>query len=154
MKPKTQKAHALDIFDVLKQIDQKRFNLWDTLSEEEQKSISPVVLLRWLAGVDDVAQLYILNSIANPMIFSVGAKHKELMMKLFACATSGKVHRHKWMPLKNDKKSAPKKTISLISEYHGMSRREAEDVSHLFSKEDLVNMATKLGWQKDEIKEL
>ena len=148
------KAHKLDIFDVLKQIDLKKFDLWDSLSEEEQKSVSPIVLLRWLAGTDDIAQLYILNSIANPMIFSVGAKHKGLIMQLFAAAASGKVKRHKWMPLKNDKKTQSKRSISLISDYHKISTREAADVVHLFSHDDLITMATALGWQKDEIKEL
>jgi hypothetical protein len=152
MKTQVKKQHALDIFDVLNQLSQKKYDLWNSLSEEEQKSIAPIVLMRWLAGTDDISQIYVLNAVCNPFVFALGA-HKELMLKLFASATAGNMKRYKWMPIKNDKK-APKKTLELIAEYHGFSQRRAKEVAHLFSGEDLKEMAEHLGWQKDEIKEL
>jgi hypothetical protein len=152
MKQAAKKQHALDIFDVLKQLSQKKYDLWDNLSEEERKSIAPSVIMRWLAGTDDISQIYVLNAVCNPFAFALG-NHKELMLKLFASATSGNVKRYNWMPMKNDKK-APKKTLELIAEFHGFSQRQARDVAHLFSAEDLKEMAEQLGWQKDEIKEL
>jgi hypothetical protein len=71
--------HKLDIFEVLKIIDGGDIYYYDTLSEEEQKSVSMYTLFHWMAGTDNSYQLQALESIVNPFIFSL-SKHPKLFI--------------------------------------------------------------------------
>ena len=47
----------LDIFDLLKRINSGDLHIWETLSEEERKSISPYVLSQWMFGTTNKLQI-------------------------------------------------------------------------------------------------
>jgi len=157
------KEYALDIFKVLGELDRKNFYLWDKLTPEEQKGFSPLIALRWMAGIEDQRQIIFLNEIVNMSIFNITTKNsagqetydkdflKEMMMKLLAVCSSGKTQRYSWVNYKftNSKK---KIAVGLISEHYGMSLKDAEDTVKLFSPGEILELAEAAGFQKDEIK--
>jgi hypothetical protein len=147
------KEFKLNIFDVLAQIDRKNFWFYDQLTEEEQKSLAPVVMVRWLSGTTDEEQLKLLNSICNPVIFSLSSQHKNLMMKLFCCTTNMKPKRYTYKNTLSKKQSKTLK-LKVVSEYFAYSYREAEMVLPNIKSEDFVEMAMSLGWDDKEIKAL
>ena len=94
-------ASTLKIFDILKELVNKNYGFYDSLSEEDKKSISPYVLYQWLST--STKNLPKFNEI-NKYIFEL-QEHKDLLWKLL-CAVSGK-SRCSWikMPTTSMKKS-------------------------------------------------
>jgi len=140
----------LDIFEVLNNINVKKRNYYQSLTEEEQKSLSPYVIMRWLSGTNDARQVYFLNEIVNPYVFAL-PNHKELLLKLMMICTSGRKVRYTWIKQAKKKTSGQTKLITLVQEYFGYSQRESADALSLLSNEDLLSYAEQLGYQKPEI---
>lgn len=147
------KERALDIFTLLGEIDQKNYELWGSLSAEQQKEFSPLVTMRWMAGVLDQRQLVFLNEIANHFVFNLG-EHKELLLKLLTICSSGSKKRYSWINYKLSSSKKPKLAVELIARHYQMSLHEAEDTLRLFSTEEILELGELHGWQKDELKQL
>lgn len=91
----------LKIFDVLSKLSKKDYAFYDSLSEEDKKSVSAYVLYQWLStGTNNLPTFNIINK----YIFEL-QEHKELLWKLL-CSVSGK-GRCSWikMPTTITKKS-------------------------------------------------
>ena len=139
----------LTIFDLLKLIDQKKVAAID--QEGVAKAFVPFLTNRWLTGSEDGPQIFITNEVVNPYVFNLH-KHKSLLWKLMCCATSGKPQRYQWK--KRQAKSHQKEAIKLVSEYNQCTEREAITYVELLSKDDIMEIATFLGRDKDEINKL
>jgi hypothetical protein len=148
------KERALDMFSVLARIDEKDYSIWDSLSEEQIKEVSPYMLLRWMTGTTNEKQLIFLNRIVNTLLFSVGNDHKELMLKLLTVSSQGGQKRYKWINHKTNKKAGSKLALEVVKTYLRESERHAIDAMRLYSPEEIIEMAEDLGWQLDEIKPL
>ena len=146
------KSFKLDIFEVIKNIDLKIRDYYDSLSEEEQKAISPYVIMRWLSGTSDMRQVFFLNELVNPYAFEL-QKHKDLLLKLMMVCTSGKSKRYTWLKQGKKAPSTPK-LIKLVQEYFGYNSRHAAEAIPLLSDEDLISFAEQLAYQKKDISEL
>jgi hypothetical protein len=145
-------TRTLDIFWVLNQLDSKNFELWDQLTEDQRKEVSPFVILRWLTGCADPEQLVMLGEVASACLFEFG-QQKELMLKVLAACTANGGKRYKWVNPKGATKSSSK-AVQLIALTYKMSLRQATEVRPQFTAEEIVELATAQGWQKDEVKEL
>lgn len=147
-------VRALDIFELLGQLDRKNYQLWDQLSEEQRKAFSPLVTLRWMAGTSDHMQIVMLNELINPLVFSFGAERKPVLMQLMTVCTSGRAQRYSW-PAYNIKSSKKiSKAIQAVAEFYQLNESDAEDTRQLFNDEEVLDLADQLGWQKDEVKDL
>lgn len=146
------KERTLDIFWLLGQLDAKNFDVWDTLTEEQRKEVSPYVIMRWLMGCAEPEQLVMLGDIANPCLFDFNDK-KDLMLKILTTCTAGGSKRYKWVNPKGSSKTASK-ALRLIASAYGMPLRHAADVRPLFKPDELIALAEAQGFQKDEIAEL
>lgn len=148
------KERALDVFQLLAQIDRKNYEVWDTLTDEQKKEFSPLVVMRWMAGTTDPVQIIFLNEIVNVSVFPLG-DHKELLLKLLTVCSNGGTKRYSWI---NYKVSGGKKTgklsTALIANQYNMSIKEAEDARRLFSPEEIMELAEIHGLQKEEIADL
>ena len=140
----------LDIFRTLNHIDRKDQNFYGDLSEEEKKGFLPVIVARWMSGTSDAKQVYILNEIVNPYVFSLHT-HKELLYQLMTVCTSGRTKRYFWNKTASNKQTNLPETIEVIKEYFGYSTSHARDALKLLSKADILDCAEQLGRQKDEI---
>lgn len=144
--------HKVDIFKVLDSLSRGDKNVWESFTEEEQKSISPLILMRWLSGTSSQRQIVYLNELANHLIF-VLAKHPSLLLKVLSCCTDKRPGRFQWIPQK--KSSGSKKlSVKVLQEYYNYSSREAMMYLHLVNKDNMVKMAEELGWEKDELTKL
>lgn len=135
------KQYKNDIFEVIKQIDKKNYQYFDSLSLEQQKEIQPYVLMRWISVVGDedkhIKYTQDTNNNVN-MYFWELSKYKDLQWKLLCtCGQSG-FNRHQWIPMS---KSNNDKDFKAIRGYF----------SHLNEQEFAIKYKS---MNKDEIKKI
>lgn len=147
------RERALDIFPLLEQIDRKNYQIWDGLTEEQRKELSPLITLRWMAGTTDPVQLIFLNEIVNVTVFPLG-DHKELLLKLLTVCSNGRPKRYKWINYKLTASRKKSRAVELIEQHYSLSPSEAEDTRKLFTTEELLELAESEGWQREELNEL
>lgn len=140
----------LDIFGLMTRIDSGEKDIWSTLSEEERKGFSALIVMRWMSGCSDPRQIICLNEFVNLVVFTFG-KHPELLLNLLSVASSKVPRRYQWLPMKGGKKSKDEMRMRVVKEYYQYTTREAKDVLPLLSKDDMLELADELGWQKEDI---
>lgn len=145
--------HKLDIFQLLKHINNKDINFYDDLKEEEQKGFFPLVVMRWLSGTRSEDQINRINLLVNPMVFSIH-KHPKLLYYLMTICSSGSQQRYVWNKKESKKSSSTPITISIISQYFEYSYADAKEILDLLSKENIISYAEELGTQPDIMKKL
>lgn len=150
---KTQSPHKLNIFSVLGNINKKNTSFYSKLSDEEQKSLQPLVLMRWLTGTSDLRQIYFINELVNPFVFPLN-KHKKLLVNLLSVCTSGKFQKYKWIKKHSKKQSNYPVSVSVIKEYFNYSTKDAIECLPLLSKDAILSYAIELGKQKEDIKSI
>lgn len=145
------KEFALDIWQLLGAIDKKDMTFYSKLTDEQKKAYAPLVAMRWHTGTSDKRQILYNNEFVNRYVFSIG-DHKELLYKLQCVASSGTSRRYGWLAAKNTTKKI--KGLDIVMEHQDLTMREAKQVMHMFSPEDIIAMAEDLGHQKDELAKL
>ena len=145
-----EKTRSLDIFVLLSRFDSGEKGIWQTLTEEEQKGLAALVAMRWMSGCYDQRQIIYLNEFVNHCVFAFG-KHPELLMDLLEICSSKQPRRYFWLAAKGGKKSKEDRKLRVICDYFKYSVREAKQVLPLLSNDDILEYATELGYQKEEI---
>ena len=148
------KERALDVFQLLSRIDAKDYEIWETLTEEQRKEFSPLVVMRWMAGMYDPVQLIFLNEIVNPSVFALGEANKDFLLKLLTVCSNGRPKRYAWVKYNVASKRKSRRALDLVAAHYRLSLREAEDSLPLFSTAELLELAEIHGLQKDEVTEL
>lgn len=138
----------LDIFQILGQLNRKQ-DILAHLSEDEIKQIQPFVIMRWLTGSNNAKQIYFLNELINPQVFALN-RHKELVAKLLTVCTFGVSQQYKWIPPVSNNTSFPNISDMLIKAYQ-CKTSEAKSIISLLSDEDILSIATELGYQQEEM---
>jgi hypothetical protein len=151
-KPVVKKKFALDIFSILGKLNKGDLTVWDSLSEEERKGFSPLIISRWMSGTNDPLQIILLNEFVNKQIFKLDKDHPELMCKLIACCGTGS-KRVVWIGESKKKKSSST-ALDVVKEYYDYTTHEALSELPLLSNDDIIELAEELGYQVDEIKKL
>lgn len=149
----TSKQYKLDIFKVLAKLSKKDRVFFSSLSEEEEKTLAPLVLMRWLTGTRNAQQIFFLNELVNPFVFTL-AKHKELLIDLMMVCTSGSSQRYYWNKTKGKRTSSMPLTIAVVREYFTYSSIEAGEALPLLDDDAVINCAEQLGRQPDELKQI
>lgn len=113
------KQYKNNIFDVLKEIENKNYQYYDRLSNELQKEIQPYTLCRWMSvmqGNDyqhENLTLKVNNNVnKNYWILS---KYKDLQWKLLCTCGSRHFVKHQWIPVN---KSPMDKNYKIIREFY------------------------------------
>jgi hypothetical protein len=109
--------------------------------------------MRWLSGTDNKKQVFFLNALANPLIFSL-YKHKRLLLKLLGICTTGSSQRYAWHKQLSKAGTAKPISTKVVCQYFGYSKRDAEDALKHLEKQDILSMAEDLGLQHEEILKL
>ncbi len=143
-------AERLDIFQVLKNVNGKNLKWYDSLSPEEQKQFVPFLTMKWMSFTKDDVRVEFINEFVNRYVFSL-YKHPDLLYNLLTVCGSGSENERVSYRKKNVAKD--KKTLSLrvISEYYGISEREAQAYLKIITVDDLVDMASAVGLASTEI---
>ena len=145
------KQYKLDLFnEVLPNLSRKNEKFYKSLTEEQAKEISPLILMRWMSGTNDARQIYFLNELVNPFVFTLG-KHKELLVDLITLCASGREQRYKFNKVKSKKISKTPKTVNIIKEFFDYNTIDALEVLPIISNDDILSFAEQLGSQPPEI---
>lgn len=142
----------MDIFEILKQLNNKNISFWDDLSEKEQRGVAPLVLMRWLSGTTDPVQIMLLNEVVNPLIFLL-AKHKKLLWCLLTVCTTNPHQRYTWSKIKYAGGNQTN-TVTCIKKYLKISSRRAAELVNLVKPSDIILMAEELGYTDQEINKI
>jgi hypothetical protein len=142
-------ANELDLFGFLGVLSKRDLRAYEKLSPEAKKQAAPFVLMRWMTGTSDPAQIVRINTFVNPYIFSLGAE-KGLLLSLLAAAATGNTARYYWQ--KGPGSKSEKLRLEVIRSFYDMSTREAADLN--IDSGDIMAMAEELGWDDDQLKKL
>lgn len=147
----------LDIKRTLNAIDCKNYDFYQSLSDEEKKSFSPYILMRYTSNVQgnrDLQEWFLetTNEFVNKNFQTLSKNHKDLMWKLFSATGIGQSMYHPY--LASNKKEKVNKIEKLLAELYPTWK--IEDIkleASLMSKEDKENLFDKLGFDKQQRKE-
>lgn len=143
----------LDIFKVLGKISTKDRQFYSDLTEEEQKGFLPVVVMRWLSGTSNAKQIYFINELVNPFVFSLH-KHPELLYYLMILCGPGKTQRYYWNKTASNKSNTVPTIVSIVRNYFGYNTTQALEALPLLSNDDILEYAEDLGIQKETLTKL
>lgn len=144
----------LDIKEVLNNIDNNNVFYYKNLSEEERKSISPWVLMRYISSSSKYPEHYIcyVNELVNKDFSSI-SKHQELQWMLLCMCGIGKKEFHPWIaPPKGIKKDKIEEFITKI--YPHMKKQDIEIYKSINTVEDLILLAKNHGFSDQEITDI
>ena len=153
-------SDKLDIKNEMLQFDIKNRDFYDSLSEEEKKKFSPFLMIRYGSAVNssnsDLQAYYLMatNERLNKNFFDVNtAQHKKLQWLLATTVSPGMGNQfHQWIAPKK-KESNDNKAIKFLREqYPHLKDDEIKLMSELNDKDDLKQLARKLGWDDKRIK--
>ncbi len=148
---------ALDIKKELHGVDMRDKDAYNNWSDEERKSFSPYILMRYVSNVQgdkDVQEWFVemTNELVNKNHWTLSKNHKGLLWKLFAgCGTGAKAY-HPYLAA--GKKEKAVKIEKLIAELNpAMKMDEVKLLASLMDKNDIEDLFNKLGYDKKQRKE-
>jgi hypothetical protein len=147
----------LDIKRELNAVDQKVYDFYDNLTDEERKVFSPYILMRYTSNVQgdrDIQEWFIemTNECVNKNHWDLSKNHKALLWKLFAATGAGVNCYHPY--LASGKKEKANKIEKLLAEIY--PAKKLEDIKLLASmmdKKDKDELFDKMGFDKKQRKE-
>lgn len=153
---KITKKYKLDLFkEVLPALDKRDRDFYDRCSEDEQKSIQPLVLMRWLSSVEgnkDFNEYYLLmvNDLVNVGFWDL-YKHPKLQWMMLAAIGIGTRTRHNWIPMVK-KSDTPKLDKLFRQVYPVIGKQELETLRVLATKESIKDLCRGFAMDTKETK--
>jgi hypothetical protein len=147
----------LDIKRELDAVDQKNYNFYENLTDEERKVFSPYILMRYTAstqGDRDIQEWFLerTNEMVNKNHWDLSKNHKALLWKLFAGVGAGVKCYHPY--LKAGSKEKANKIEKLLCElYPAMKMGEIKMMAKMMSKKDITELFDKMGFDKKQRKD-
>lgn len=147
------KTYKFDLSALLKSIEYKDVDYYSNLSDEEKKSISPLVIMRAMTATTNAQKIYYINELVNPFVFSL-RKHEKLLMKLMTlCSVGEGKFRKNSKPLTKKTSSTPK-SVEVIKQYFGYNTIRSIESLVLIPDDVIIKIAEELGRTNGEIKEI
>lgn len=147
----TATKYKLNIFDVLGKLSKKNSAFYDNLSDEEQKALQPLVVMRWLSGTSSMRQVFFLNELVNHLIFEL-TDHKKLLVQMLSVCTDGNFTKYQWKKTLSKKGSSMPVSTGVIKEYFTYTTVQAKESMPMLTDDDIIDYADQLGRQPDDIK--
>lgn len=147
----------LDIQRELRAVDQKDYDFYNRLTDEERKAFSPYILMRYTsnANIDrDVQEWFVemTNESVNKHHWTLSKNHKALLWKLFAVTGTGVNCYHPYLAA--GKKEKTNKIEKLLAELYPSTKLEDIKLqAKLMSKEDCKDLFDKMGFDAKQRKE-
>lgn len=148
---------ALDIKKELAAVDLRNYDFYSKLTEEEKKSFSPYILMRYISNVDgnqDLHEWFIerTNEFVNKDHWVLSKLDRTLLWKL--CAACGMGDRVYHPYLKAGTKEKAVKIEKLLAEiYPSMKMSDIKMLAKMMSKTDREELYDKMGFDKKQRKE-
>lgn len=144
-------SNKLDIFELLRHIDDKDNTFLKSLSDDSRKGFMPVVTLRWLSGSGNNIQLMNLNELVNSTVFNLHA-HPELLYRLMTISTPKGRKNYKWIKTPSKRNTTMRNEV--LMRYLNCSPHEAKEFANLYTSEDIIEMCESLGETAEFMKKL
>ena len=148
----------LDIQRELRAVDQKNYDFYSNLTDEERKAFSPYILMRYTASVQlpdrDIQEWYVemTNEMVNKNHWDLSKDHKELLWKLFAAVGAGVNCYHPYLAA--GKKTKANKIEKLLAELHPTYKLEdIKLLAKLMSDKDKTDLFDSMGFDKKQRKD-
>lgn len=148
---------ALDIKRELAAVDQRNYDFYDNLSDQEKKEFSPYVLMRYTSNVEgdrDLQEWFLerTNELVNKDHWTLSKNHKALLWKLFAGVGIGGKLYHPYLKASSKEKAV--KIEKLLAElYPAMKLAEIKMMARMMTKEDKQELFDKMGFDKKQRKD-
>ena len=143
----------LDIFNEMKQFDNKNRDFYDSLTDEEKRKFSSYLMIRWGSSVQgdrDLQEFYLVatNERLNKHFFNLH-KHPKLQWLVATTVSPGMgTFRHNWISTKKKEPGANSIKKQLAELYPHMKDDEIELMSQINTKKDVDEYLKKLGNDK------
>lgn len=150
-------APKLDIKKELLAVDNKNYDFYDNLTDDERKAFSPYVLMRYVSNVQsssDVQAWFVemTNECVNKNHWDLSKNHKALLWKLFAATGTGIKCYHPYLAA--GKKEKTDKMEKLVAELNpAMKLDDVKVLVSLMSQRDRDELFDSLGFDKKQRKE-
>jgi hypothetical protein len=129
IEPSLPKSKKLDIFYVLSKIENRDFNFYSTLDDEQKKALSPYILNKWMSvsySNRDNQEYYIsAANFINEFVFELG-KDTELLWKLLCCMGTKKNVKHGWIKVSSTNNNLTKLQKLFLDFYPHLSTNEID----------------------------
>ena len=147
----------LDIKRELNAVDQKNYNFYDNLTDEERKVFSPYILMRYTAstqGDREIQEWFVemTNEMVNKHHWDLSKNHKALLWKLFAATGAGINCYHPYLAA-GKKEKANKIEKLLCDIYPATKMAEIKMMAKMMTKKDKEELFDKMGFDKKQRKE-
>lgn len=147
----------LDIKRELNAVDNKVYDFYEKLTDEERKVFSPYILMRYVSNVqaDQEVQEHFLeatNEFVNKNHWVLSKNHKALLWKLFAACGVGINAYHPYLAA--SKKEKANKIEKLLCEIYPAAKLEdIKLMASMMDKKDKEELFDKMGFDKKQRKE-
>jgi hypothetical protein len=147
----------LDIKRELNAVDQKNYDFYTNLTDEEKKAFSPYILMRYTASVQgdrDIQEWFLerTNEMVNKNHWDLSKNHKSLLWKLFAATGAGVNCYHPYLAA-GKKEKANKIEKLLVELYPAMKMADIKMLAAMMDKKDKEELFDKMGFDKKQRKE-
>jgi len=147
----------LDIKRELNAVDQKNYDFYTNLTDEEKKAFSPYILMRYTASVQgdrDIQEWFLerTNEMVNKNHWDLSKNHKSLLWKLFAATGAGVSCYHPYLAA-GKKEKANKIEKLLVELYPAMKMSDIKMLAAMMDKKDKEELFDKMGFDKKQRKE-
>ena len=153
----TKKKPLLDIFKVFTKINSGDLNYFASLTAEEQKSISPLVLLMWMQNSSMDGQVLYLNEFVNRYLFSSLKDEPEaafMMLQLGSRINHDKRYQWKKRCTNKGRSDTIKNVLGVLCQYFEEPSHKLSHYLDRMSIDDFLGICDELGIQDDEKKKL
>jgi hypothetical protein len=150
-------AAKLDIKRELNAVDQKNYDFYTNLTDDEKKAFSPYILMRYVASVQgdrDIQEWFLenTNDFVNKNHWDLSKNHKALLWKLFAATGTGVNCYHPYLAA--GKKEKANKIEKLLCElYPAMKMSDIKIMAKMMNKQDREELFDKMGFDKKQRKD-
>lgn len=147
----------LDIKRELGAVDQKNYDFYSKLTDEERKAFSPYILMRYTSNVQgdrDIQEWFVemTNEMVNKNHWQLSKDHKGLLWKLFAATGAGVTCYHPYIA--GSKKEKAVKIEKLLCEIHpAMKMEDIKLMASMMDKKDKEELFDKMGFDKKQRKD-
>jgi hypothetical protein len=148
---------ALDIKRELNAVDQRNYDFYDKLPDDQKKEFSPYVLMRYVASVQgdtDIQEWFLerTNECVNKHHWVLSKNHKALLWKLFAATGAGVNCYHPYLKA-GTKEKAVKIEKLLVQIHPSMKLSEIKMLAKMMDKKDKEELFDQMGFDKKQRKE-
>ena len=149
---------ALDIKRELNAVDQRNYDFYDKLPDDQKKEFSPYILMRYTSNAQindqDIQEWYLerTNEFVNKSHWVLSKNHKALLWKLFAGCGTGINCYHPYLKA-GTKEKANKIEKLLVEIYPAMKLSEIKILAKMMDKKDKEELFDKMGFDKKQRKD-